>query len=123
MALLQCRKFFRAYPHIQLIEDTDTADVAKRNEEEKLKGVGAIASSRAAAIYNLEILASEIQTIKDNHTRFVIVEKKTNNHQITLNKGVFEVCSKRYKWVAWRSADGIGKAQSELVKNSIITNY
>lgn len=75
MALLQCRKFFRQYPHIHLVEDKDTADVAKRIQEGKLKGVAAIASDLAADIYDLEILASDIQTIKDNHTRFVILEK------------------------------------------------
>ncbi|MHB1108161.1 MAG: prephenate dehydratase domain-containing protein, partial [Lutibacter sp.] len=30
MALLQCHKFFNDYPHIKLIEDKDTAAVAKR---------------------------------------------------------------------------------------------
>ncbi len=30
MALLQSHKFFKDYPHIKLIEDKDTADVAKR---------------------------------------------------------------------------------------------
>jgi prephenate dehydratase len=78
MALLQCRKFFRRFPHIHLIEDKDTADVAKRIRTNKLKGVAAIASSFAAEIYKLNIIASEIQTVKDNHTRFVIVEKKGN---------------------------------------------
>ena len=57
MALLQCRKFFEDYPHIKLIEDTDTASVAKRIQDKKLNGVAAIASSLAAEIYNLQIIA------------------------------------------------------------------
>ena len=30
MALLQCKEFFKKYPHIKLVEDKDTAEVAKR---------------------------------------------------------------------------------------------
>lgn len=39
-------------------------------------GVGAIASKDASEIYNLEILNESIQTIKNNKTRFVILEKR-----------------------------------------------
>ena len=86
MALLQCRQFFRRYPHIKLIEDKDTADVAKRIEKEQLKGVGAIASKRASEIYNLDMIAPEIQTIKNNATRFVIVQKKESVNVIDVSK-------------------------------------
>ena len=73
MALLQCHKFFKDYPHIKLIEDRDTASAAKRIQDQQLKGVGAIASKLAAKIYDLTILAPEIQTIKENATRFFIL--------------------------------------------------
>lgn len=73
MALLQCKDFFRKYSHIKLVEDADTADVAKRIQEKKLKGVAAVAGETAAKIYNLEILAKNIQTIKTNSTRFFIL--------------------------------------------------
>ncbi len=76
MALLQCRSFFKDYPHIKLIEDVDTAEVAKRIEEKQLKKVGAIASTKAAEIYHLNMVAEQIQTIKKNFTRFVIVQSK-----------------------------------------------
>lgn len=78
MALLQCKEFFKQYPHIKLIEDKDTAEVAQRIQEKQLKGVGAIASAKAAEIFNLDILAQSIQTIKHNETRFAIV-KRTNS--------------------------------------------
>ncbi|MGY6521230.1 MAG: prephenate dehydratase [Mongoliitalea sp.] len=77
MALLQCKQFFQQYPEIQLIDDIDTATVAKRIASEKLRGVGAIASKIAADIYGLEILAADIQTVKNNFTRFIILEKAT----------------------------------------------
>lgn len=75
MALLQCKAFFKQYPHIKLVEDKDTAEVADRIQKNKLKGVGAIASVMAAEIFDLEILAHSIQTIKHNETRFAIVKR------------------------------------------------
>ena len=77
MALLQCKEFFKLYPHIKLIEDKDTADVARRIHQNQLKGIAAIASKTAAEIFELKILAKSIQTIKDNETRFMVV--KTSN--------------------------------------------
>ena len=74
MALLQCKAFFRQYPHIKLVEDKDTAEVAERIQKHQLKGIAAIASTLAAEIFELEILAEAIQTIKHNETRFVIVK-------------------------------------------------
>ena len=79
MAILQCRKFFRAYPHIKLVEAADTAEVAKQINDKKLIGIAAIASKKAAEIYNLNIIESEIQTRKQNYTRFFILKKSNGN--------------------------------------------
>ncbi len=76
MALLQCKDFFKAYLHIRLVEAEDTADEARRIAENAISGIAAIASEQAAALYGLSILAPSIQTIKNNITRFVIVQKK-----------------------------------------------
>jgi len=81
MALLQCKEFFKKHPHIKLIEDKDTAEVAQRIQLKKLKRVAAIASTLAAELFELEIIAESIQTIKHNETRFVIV--KTKNSEIS----------------------------------------
>lgn len=81
MALLQCKEFFKKYPNIKLIEDKDTAEVAERIHLKQLKGVAAIASDLAAELFQLEIIAKSIQTIKHNETRFVIV--KTSNSEIS----------------------------------------
>ncbi|MEZ4792688.1 MAG: prephenate dehydratase [Gelidibacter sp.] len=81
MALLQCKEFFKKHQHIKLIEDTDTAEVAQRIQQQQLKNVGAIASKLAAKLFNLEILSESIQTIKHNETRFVIV--KTTHTEIS----------------------------------------
>ena len=83
MALLQCKKFFHTYPHIKLVESNDTAEEAFKISKNKMKSRGAIAGKTAAEIYGLEILSPSIQTIKNNVTRFVIVQKeklkKSNN--------------------------------------------
>ncbi|MBP2833732.1 prephenate dehydratase [Aquimarina sp. U1-2] len=82
MALLQCKEFFRALPHIKLIEDADTADVAKRIQEKQLKGIAAVAGETAASIYDLHILAHNIQTIKSNSTRFFILNTQATTSSI-----------------------------------------
>jgi prephenate dehydratase len=79
MALLQCARFFEQYPHIRLVEAFDTAAMAEKISKEQLKGIGAIASMQAATLYGLEIIASSIQTIKDNVTRFVFVAQQGDN--------------------------------------------
>ena len=43
--------------------------------DNNIRGVGAIASLEASKIYTLQILETSIQTIKNNKTRFVILEK------------------------------------------------
>ncbi|MCB0446501.1 MAG: prephenate dehydratase [Gelidibacter sp.] len=78
MALLQCKEFFKKHPHIKLIEDKDTAEVAQRIHQQQLKAVAAIGSELASELFELKIIAKSIQTIKHNETRFVIV-KRTNS--------------------------------------------
>lgn len=97
MAILQCKDFFRDYPHIKLVEDKDTAETAKRIHDNQLKGIGAIASKTAADLYDLEILASEIQTINNNQTRFVIIGKNQKENENNVNKASlkFELEHKR----------------------------
>ncbi len=98
MALLQCKTFFKQFPHIKLIEDKDTAEVAQRIQSKQLNHVAAIASQLAAELFELQILAESIQTIKHNETRFFIV--KTKNSEISeedINKASikFELDHKR----------------------------
>ena len=75
MAIAQCRKFFRQYPHIRLVETEDTALSAKNVRDNNLQKVGAIASTLAAELYDLEILGEGIETNKKNHTRFLVLQR------------------------------------------------
>jgi prephenate dehydratase len=76
MALLQCKNFFQKHPSIVMVESEDTAEEAFRISKDQIKGIGAIASQEASDIYHLDILAHSIQSIKNNITRFVIIQKK-----------------------------------------------
>lgn len=80
IALLQCAVFFSQFPHIKLVESGDTAETARRIQEQKLTGIGAVAAPIAAKLYGLEILASGIHTVQSNKTRFVVV--KTTNKEL-----------------------------------------
>ena len=97
MALLQCRDFFKDNADIVLIEDKDTAQVAKKISENKIKGLGAIASDLASKIYKLDIIKDNIQTIKKNQTRFFIIQKKVPTKNLNFNKASvkFELDHKR----------------------------
>ncbi|MFJ1378409.1 prephenate dehydratase [Capnocytophaga canimorsus] len=98
MALLQCKQFFENYPHIKLVEDTDTASTAQRIHQKQLLGIGAIGSKSAAELYNLEIIRHSIQTMKVNATRFVILttkEEKIGRNQVNKASLKFQVHHKR----------------------------
>ncbi len=73
MALMQCTDFLDTLPDVKVVEHEDTALAAKDIFELKLEGVAAICSSRAADIYNLEVLAEGIETNKRNFTRFLVL--------------------------------------------------
>ena len=79
MALLQCMDFLKSQPQIKLVEDKDTAETARRIHFNQLKNIAAIGSKVAAEMYNLEIIAPEIQTVNNNMTRFFIISKNQNN--------------------------------------------
>lgn len=76
MAINQCRAFFRDYPHIRLVETEDTAISARNIRENKWEGIGAIAGDLPVDLYDLEILAEQIESIKNNQTRFFILKRK-----------------------------------------------
>ncbi|MEG0852023.1 prephenate dehydratase [Flavobacterium plurextorum] len=98
MALLQCMDFLKQYPNIKLVEDKDTAETARRIQEKQLTGIAAIASVTASEMYDLDIIASSIQTIKNNMTRFVIIKKQNSflpENEINRASVKFELDHKR----------------------------
>ncbi|WP_136669050.1 prephenate dehydratase [Flavobacterium sp. H122] len=75
IALLQCAKFLEKHKHIKVIESSDTAITAKRIYDEKMKGIAALAGPTAAQVFELEIIAPEVQSVESSITRFMILEK------------------------------------------------
>ena len=75
MALNQCLKFLRKYPHMKLVETEDTALSAMHVKDSKRKDMASISSINAAQLYELNILGEGIETNKTNYTRFFILSK------------------------------------------------
>lgn len=79
MAINQCRKFLSQYPQWKLIESEDTALSASIISSSGKKTKACIASNIAASLYNLDILAADIETNKTNYTRFFVVNRQPQN--------------------------------------------
>jgi prephenate dehydratase len=75
MALQQCYEFLDKHKW-KLVETDDTALSAKHIHQHKSKHVAAIASRLAAELFSLEILAPNIHTMKNNYTRFLILQRE-----------------------------------------------
>ena len=71
----QSKNFLRNHEDFKLIYFYNTAISAKHVSKLNDKSKAAIASSRAAKIYNLDILAKNIHDNNNNHTKFVIISK------------------------------------------------
>ncbi len=86
MAINQTREFFKDYPWIRLVESEDTAKSAADVAQQGLMGVGAVASTLAADLYGLDILAESIETYKQNFTRFLILDDGIEVERAKVNK-------------------------------------
>jgi prephenate dehydratase len=75
MALQQCYDFLDKYKW-KLVETEDTALSAKHIQQHKSKHIAAIASKLAAELFNLDMIAPGIQTMKNNYTRFLVLQRE-----------------------------------------------
>ncbi len=75
IALNQCNIFLEDHPQMIAIEKYDTAGSARDIKKEELMGVAAIAGAPAAELYGLEILANNIENLKQNQTRFLVLSQ------------------------------------------------
>ena len=74
MAILQCIDYLEKY-NWKLIETEDTALSAKHVHQHKSKHIAAIASKLAAELFQLKMIAPNIHTLKNNYTRFLILQR------------------------------------------------
>lgn len=80
MALLQCMDFLDKFPHWKLVEKEDTASSAKYIQQHNHKHAAAIAGKPAADLYRLKIIKPNIQTHKNNYTRFLYLQHAGNRN-------------------------------------------
>jgi len=75
VALAQCRRFLSAHPLVMAQPVYDTAGAARDLARTRAHGHAAIASRAAAERYELVILASDIQDVAHNVTRFAVIAR------------------------------------------------
>jgi prephenate dehydratase len=71
-ALAQCRDYLEEHG-MEALAAYDTAGSVKIVKDEGYKDAAAIASKRAAEVYNMEILAHGIESHAENYTRFLVI--------------------------------------------------
>jgi len=71
--LAQCERFLRKLDQVELVPTYDTAGSAKMIRDGQLRDTGAIASARAAEVFELSILAAGVQDFAGNTTRFLMI--------------------------------------------------
>ncbi len=96
IAIRQCVDFFDEYPHLNIVESSDTAACAKRIRDEQLTDTVAIANTLAARLYGLDVLERRIESNKKNFTRFLILTHHDNVVKKQANKAslCFQVSNK-----------------------------
>src|SRR6185295_9416323 len=82
MALQQCYDFLDKHKW-KLVETEDTALSAKHIHQHNSKHIAAIASKLAAELYDLDVIAPNIQTLKNNYTRFLILQRQEAAQPVT----------------------------------------
>ena len=75
VALAQCTRWLRAHPAVTARAAYDTAGAARDVAQRRDPRSAAIAGRAAAARYDLEILAANIEDRSDNQTRFLMVAR------------------------------------------------
>jgi len=73
-AIAQCRKYLaRNLPGVELVAAASTAEAARQVAETADRSSGAVAPRLAARVYDLAVLAEDVEDHPENQTRFVAV--------------------------------------------------
>jgi prephenate dehydratase len=75
MAIQQCLDYLDKY-NWKLVETEDTALSAKHIHQHRSRHAAAIASKLAAELFQLNVIAPNIHTMKNNYTRFLVVQRE-----------------------------------------------
>ena len=116
MAILQCLDFLEIN-NWKLIETEDTALSARHVQQHKSKHIAAIASKLAAELFDLDILAPDIQTQKTNITRFLILNREEDvTETVGANKASLYFQTNHSKGILAQVLMAIAKADVNLSK-------
>jgi prephenate dehydratase len=78
VALAQCEQFFIANPHLKRIATEDTAGSVREIMRAGDLRRAAIASARAAELYDAEILQVHLEDDRENYTRFFLLSASSD---------------------------------------------
>ena len=129
--LSQCSNFIKKNNFFENVR-ADTAGSAKYISENKNKSDAAIASKESSKIYNLDIIASNIEDEKGNVTRFLLMGKKVLQPELKKDKYItsflFKLKSKPaalYSALSGFAIQGVNltKLQSYPEKNSFSSYF
>jgi prephenate dehydratase len=116
MAILQCIDYLENQ-NWKLIETDDTALSAKHVQQHKSKHIAAIASKLAAELFDLKIIAPDIQTQKTNITRFLVLNRSNEVEVINdANKASIYFQTNHSKGILSKVLTAIAKADINLSK-------
>lgn len=83
MALLECKSFLNNLKEVEVIDLPDTAGSVAHVAKVRDPKMAAIGSKETADIYKMKILETDIETDKQNYTRFVVLSKKQADTKAT----------------------------------------
>jgi prephenate dehydratase len=116
MALLQCLDYLEKN-NWKLVESEDTALSAKHLQQHRSKHIAAVASKLAAELFNLDIIGPDIQTQKNNYTRFLVLERAVDVvEDILANKASIYFQTNHTKGVLAKVLTQIAKQDVNLTK-------
>jgi prephenate dehydratase len=114
-ALAQCDVYLRELG-VEIMATYDTAGSAKMIRDDNMEGVAAVAAARAAELYQLDILARNIQTIKDNYTRFIMLGREPAPRQEGPAKTMLVMATAHLPGALYRCLGMLAERQINLLK-------
>jgi prephenate dehydratase len=80
-ALDQCERFLERHPWMEVVSYRDTAGAAQYVAARARPDEAAIASSEAARLYELSIIADHLESNPENYTRFGVIARPVKMHE------------------------------------------
>ena len=75
-ALAQCRDLLTSHPEWQKVPAFDTAGSVRMIKERGMREEAALASRRAASTYGMRVLLEDVQSVRNNITRFFVLSRE-----------------------------------------------